>query len=80
MTLQAATRKTMVFVTHDLMEAVTLADRVVVISSRPGRIIAEYEVPIPRPRSAFEVHRVPMFWKIFEAVKDRILGQPGATG
>jgi NitT/TauT family transport system ATP-binding protein len=80
MALQAATGKTMVFVTHDLMEAVILADRVVVVSSRPGRIMAEYEVPIPRPRSAFEVHRVPLFWKIFEAVKDKILGQPGAAG
>jgi NitT/TauT family transport system ATP-binding protein len=62
------------------MEAVILADRVVVVSSRPGRIMAEYDVPIPRPRSAFEVHRVPLFWKIFEAVKDKILGQPGAAG
>jgi NitT/TauT family transport system ATP-binding protein len=79
MTLQTVTRKTMVFVTHDLMEAVTLADRVVVISSRPGRILAEYAVPIPRPRSAFDVHRVPVFWNIFEAVKDRILGQPGGV-
>jgi sulfonate transport system ATP-binding protein len=79
MTLQAATRKTMVFVTHDLMEAVILADRVVVISSRPGRILAEYAVPIPRPRSAFDIHRIPLFWQVFEAVKEQVLGRSGGA-
>ena len=41
---------TVLFVTHNVREAVRLGDRVVVLSSRPGRIIAEYEVPIDRPR------------------------------
>jgi NitT/TauT family transport system ATP-binding protein len=41
---------TVLFVTHNVREAVRLGDRVVVLSSRPGRIIAEYPVPIPRPR------------------------------
>ena len=38
------------FVTHNVREAVRLGDRVVVLSSRPGRVIAEYDVPIQRPR------------------------------
>ncbi len=43
-------RLTVLFVTHNVREAVRLGDRVVVLSSRPGRIIAEFDVPIARPR------------------------------
>jgi len=41
---------TVLFVTHNVREAVRLGDRVVVLSSRPGRVIAEFDVPIARPR------------------------------
>ena len=41
---------TVLFVTHNVQEAVRLADRVVVLSSRPGRVIDEFAVPIERPR------------------------------
>ena len=48
--LQAARKVTVMLVTHDLREAVFLADTVYVMSSRPGRIVRRYPVPFPRPR------------------------------
>jgi NitT/TauT family transport system ATP-binding protein len=44
-------RKTVVFVTHDAEEALYLADRIVVLSKRPGRIQADFPIDLPRPRS-----------------------------
>jgi NitT/TauT family transport system ATP-binding protein len=46
----AGRQLTILFVTHNVREAVRLGDRVVVLSSRPGRVIAEFDVPIERPR------------------------------
>jgi ABC-type nitrate/sulfonate/bicarbonate transport system ATPase subunit len=48
--LWQADARTVVMVTHSLEEALVLADRVVVMSARPGRVLAEVDVPFPRPR------------------------------
>jgi len=61
------TQKTVVFVTHSLTEAVYLADEVVVMSARPGRIIDRIAVDLPRPRS-YETTSSPAF----TALRDRI--------
>ncbi len=52
--LWESARKTIVFVTHDLAEAILLSDIVVVFSGRPGRVKAMKEIAIPRPRDAFQ--------------------------
>jgi NitT/TauT family transport system ATP-binding protein len=50
LSLWEAERKTVIFVTHDISEALVLSDRIVVMSARPGRIKATYDVPFGRPR------------------------------
>lgn len=47
-----STDSTVLFVTHNIREAIQLSDRVVVMAARPGRIVEEYTVPFPRPRTA----------------------------
>lgn len=66
-----ARRPTVILVTHDLKEAVYLADRVLIMSSRPGRIIAERRVPYPRPRR-LELTYEPEFQAIVHELRDRI--------
>jgi NitT/TauT family transport system ATP-binding protein len=64
------TAKTVVFVTHSLTEAVYLADEVLVMSARPGRIIDRITVPLARPRS-YEM----MGTEVFAKLRDRIWQQ-----
>jgi NitT/TauT family transport system ATP-binding protein len=46
-------KSTVVFVTHDVDEAVTLSDKVLVMSARPGTVLAEFAIDLPRPRQIF---------------------------
>jgi NitT/TauT family transport system ATP-binding protein len=48
--LWAKTRKTIIFVTHSIDEAVYMSDRIIVLSARPGRIIETIDISLPRPR------------------------------
>ncbi len=63
-----AMNKTMVLVTHDLEEALIMADRVLLLTPRPGRVQAEFEVRLPRPRLA-EAHLQPEFMRIYREIR-----------
>jgi NitT/TauT family transport system ATP-binding protein len=58
--------KTLILVTHDLTEAISLADRVIVMSARPGRIRTVQRIELPRPRDVFTIRFVPEFGEYFE--------------
>lgn len=77
-----AARKTVLFVTHQIDEAVFLSDRVVVMAARPGRVIADIMIDIGRPRG-LEVKRTPQFQQYEERIWKLISGQyeeAAATG
>ncbi len=67
-------RRSVVFVTHDIEEAVSLSDRVLVMSGRPGRIKAEYRVDLPRPRDFRKTRLLAEFRELCEAIWDDIMG------
>lgn len=66
-------RKGVIFVTHDIEEAVSLADRVIVLTGRPGRIKSQYTVDISRPRDLRAVRRLREFRSIVESIWDDVL-------
>lgn len=69
---------TTVLVTHSVSEAVLLSDRVIVLSPRPARIVADIDVPLPRPRRT-ELARSPEFAAIADAVLDALAAGMSAT-
>jgi NitT/TauT family transport system ATP-binding protein len=70
--LTSQRRMTVVFVTHDLAEAITLADRVIVLSARPGRIRSITEITLPRPRDVFKVRFSEAFATLHETLWDEL--------
>lgn len=68
LSLWEAKHQTVVFVTHDLSEAITLADRVVVMTRRPGRIKLIYEVKLPRPRDVIKIRESEEFLREYGEV------------
>lgn len=70
---------TIVFITHSIEEAIFLSDRVVVLSARPGRVQAEYEVPFPRPRS-LEIMAMKEVFDLTNAIKREIVGSRRRAG
>ncbi len=62
--------KTVVFITHSIDEAITLADRIVVMSAQPGTIRAIIDVPFARPRSMTAVRSDPAFGALFNQTWD----------
>ncbi len=57
-------RKTVIFITHSVDEAVTLGDKIVVMTAHPGRIKAVVDVDLPRPRNILELRRDPKFGEL----------------
>ena len=82
MRIWAATRKTALFVTHDIVEAVYLADRVIVFTARPGRVKLVLRVDLPRPRD-LRVKRDPRFLEIetaiWESIREEVGGHEAAA-
>ena len=64
--LWGASGKTVLFITHDLEEAIALSDELVVMTAGPGRIKARYPVRLPRPRNVSEVRFAPGFASLYE--------------
>ena len=76
--LWSANRKSVLFITHDLEEAIALSDRVVVLSAGPAtRPIGEFAIDLPRPRDVNEIRLTPRFvelhTQIWHAMKDEVL-------
>jgi len=83
MRLWQETRKTVVFVTHDLDEAVLLADRVLLMSQGPGRVRQLVPVDLPRPRWEYDVRAHPDFTKVrgelWSALRGDLVSREGAA-
>ena len=71
--------KTIVFVTHSITEAVLMADRVVVMSPRPGQVAEVIDVPLPRPRD-FDVEARREFQDCTARIRELIFGTRGRAG
>jgi NitT/TauT family transport system ATP-binding protein len=72
--LWMVTRKTVIFITHSIDEAVLLADRVIVMSPRPGRIEQIFDVGVPRPRG-LDGRKHPRFNEINDAITNIFLAR-----
>jgi NitT/TauT family transport system ATP-binding protein len=74
--LWSADRKAVLFVTHDLEEAIALADRVLIMAAGPGsRVIGDYRVPLPRPRDLDRVRVEPAFTDLYRRIWEQLKGE-----
>jgi NitT/TauT family transport system ATP-binding protein len=65
-------RKTIVFVTHDIGEAIALGDRLLVLSRAPARVAAEHAIPLPRPRNIRDIYGEAGFAELFRRVREDV--------
>jgi NitT/TauT family transport system ATP-binding protein len=72
LSLWELTRPAVVFVTHDLEEAISLADQVVVLTAGPGRVKAVFTVDLPRPRNAQEIRFTDEFVRLYSEIWDAL--------
>lgn len=66
--LWEAEHQTVLFVTHDLAEAITLSDRIVVLTARPGSIKEVFDVKLPRPRDAVQIRESAQYASLFSEI------------
>lgn len=67
-------QRTVVFITHDLAEAVAMSDRVIVMSARPGRVIADVPIDIARPRSVRDLQQDARFHALYSSLWNLLEG------
>jgi len=79
LTLWEQSRRTVIFITHDLAEAIFLADRVLVCSARPGRILASIEVPFERPRDLKALQQSDDYHKLYQRIWSLLAREMDAT-
>ncbi|MFN8522883.1 MAG: ABC transporter ATP-binding protein [Chloroflexota bacterium] len=74
-------RKTVVFITHSIEEALVLGDRLVVLTARPGRVKSELPIRFPRPRSPYELRALPEFgemtYQVWSDLKPEVVASDG---
>jgi len=71
-------KKTIIFVTHSIPEAVLLSDRVVVMTARPGRVVEDVKIDLPRPRT-MDTESLPQFSAYVSAIRKMISQKPKAA-
>jgi NitT/TauT family transport system ATP-binding protein len=62
-------RKTIIFVTHDITEAIALGDRTLVLTKQPTRIAAEHQIPFPRPRNVQDLFGLEGFSAVYQRIR-----------
>ena len=72
LTLWNLGRKTIIFVTHDITEAIALGDRALVLTRAPSRIAAEHPIPIPRPRNVMDIFALEGFAGLYEKIRAQV--------
>ncbi len=71
--LWAVGRKTIVFVTHDIAEAIALGDRTLVLTRAPATIAGEHAIHLPRPRNIRDIYGMPGFAELYQAIRSQVL-------
>lgn len=66
-------RRTVIFVTHSIDEAIYLADRVIVMQAKPGRIAADIPITLPRPRFSYDVKATPEFGELRHQCREALV-------